>query len=239
MAPSIAMAADAAETDSGVCETCVDRINAAEKTGRLSPLTDPFPPARAQFSKKPADAYENANAEWNRLSGTNQAAFIFNQFKYLVRAHNYKLKPSLLVCLAWMETANDVSGSMKFNPWSKSSTGAIGAGQTLRSTVGDLFSRYRFRSVVQFPAGAGGVKYSQITDGKVFADKSVHSLVAQLELIVGVSEMKRRDGGDGDYEIAYHYYAGPGAKTYASRAINCMKDIDANGLSISALRKAR
>jgi hypothetical protein len=256
-APNFAGADDGDVSGSGYCDTCVDQINSADKADRLKPIPvevapsptpnpsptpvamDPFPPAKAQFSRSVKEAYKNASPAWNKLSGVEQAKFIYEQFKTLVPAHGYKLKASLLTCIAWIETANNVGGSMKMNPWSKSSTGAIGAGQALRSTAADLFNRYGFRSVVKFPAGRGGAKYSDIRNGKTFAEKSVHSLVAQLDLIVGVAEMKRRDGGSGDREIARNYYAGPGAGSYAAKAISCTKDIDTNGISMRALRKAR
>jgi hypothetical protein len=148
-----------------------------------------FVPRKASFSDDRNQARCFANKSWNNLSYEDKAMFIDDTYRILLHLHQNKNNPNddsfkfssrILTCKTFKESSFDPQIG------NESGSSAVGLGQVLTGTAEDLLGpRIGFRS--KLPG------YENVSDYSDYKTKMAKEITLQLELSMGVLEMKRND----------------------------------------------
>lgn len=182
--------------------------------------------------------------KWNKLDLSEKANRLYEGYSGLIKAHQLSYRPELMVCKAYNESTFNagVRGIGKKRP-------AYGLGQVLGSTADDFLDRGRLREESSnrfrwFKSVVPG--YKDIKNGLQYYDRMGSSLLAQLELGLGVFHQKSLDFSLRDERSILKRYRGASGginEAYASRIINCANCLTGNinsgrGLSMECIIKA-
>jgi len=205
-------------------------------------LREDFPPRVADFADPVLDenghedrsiALSYANASWNEMSLVARAEYLDDKYGDLLNAHGVRntYDPKTLVCKTYRESSFDPQVGNRVSS-------AAGLSQVIIGTASDTFSRGGFRSKVE--------GFTHIQSGREFYSKMAGSMLAQMELGIGVLEQKRKDKGlsrssNNIHRILQGYYGNGSSaanEAYASEILDCVTCVQDFGYSNNCLEKS-
>ncbi len=177
----------------------------------------------------------NADSYWNSFNYADQAGFISDTYKVLMKAHreglqagdpSYDFSPRILTCKAFKESNFNTQIGNFYG------SSAVGLSQVLQGTLDDLFSeRVGFRSRVP--------GYENIKTGQEMLTQMARNPTLQLEVGLAVLEMKRDDNSYSGANIqpileSYLGSSNPDANAAYARSIyDCAYCVQQNNESYS------
>ncbi len=192
-------------------------------------LRERYPPRVAGFSKNLNEAKQFTNAEFLKLSLVEKGQHIHDVAQSVIKAHGLEniYSPRIITCKNYKEST--------FIPQiAARHSSAKGMSQVINGTVDAVFDQTDFR--FQTPG------FEHIKKGSMFRKHMAKSMNAQIELGIGVLEVKRAESGVSRIKTLLGRYYGRNKvcnKDYANRVYSCAYCIKkAKKISQKCLNKA-
>jgi len=205
-------------------------------------LREELPPRVADFADPVLDENGNedrsvaisyANSRWNQMNFVERAEYLDDKYDDLLHAHDVRniYDPKVLVCKTYRESSFDPQVGNRVSS-------AAGLSQVVVGTAGDTFARGGFRSKVE--------GFTHIQSGREFYSQMAGSMLAQMELGIGVLEQKRKDFGlsrssSNIHKILQGYFGSRSTsanEAYAGDILDCVTCVQDYGYSNNCLEKA-